>query len=218
MLPIAGRGSATWKVTIRREGPPVHEVMRPRHEPSVIAAGAELVARLGRLDRISPPRPHPICGAASVFIGQFHAGEIYNQYPQSALARRDAALAAGHGSIGASSATSGAAGRSRRRHRDDHQLRMDVYPRCLRSRSGRPAGGSVSKLLSGDIGRHFIAHGAQAVCRRRQQLSAPTPASRRSRMARARGASTPLSEWVEIDDLVRVAWLYAAIAVEYCRG
>ena len=51
VLPIAGRGSATWKVTIRREGPPVHEVMRPRDEPSVIAAGAELVARLGRLEQ-----------------------------------------------------------------------------------------------------------------------------------------------------------------------
>ena len=28
VLPVAGRGSATWKVVIRREGPPVHEVMR----------------------------------------------------------------------------------------------------------------------------------------------------------------------------------------------
>ena len=44
-LPIAGRGSATWKVTIRREGPPIHEVMRP-DEPSVIAAGRRTAARL----------------------------------------------------------------------------------------------------------------------------------------------------------------------------
>ncbi len=83
MLAIAGRGSATWKVTIRREGPPVHEVMRPRNEPSVIAAGADLVARLGRLEQDLAAAVHPICGAASVFIGQFHFGEIYNQYPQS---------------------------------------------------------------------------------------------------------------------------------------
>src|SRR5262249_54516788 len=40
-LPLRGRGAATWKVHLRRKGPPVHEVMRPREEPSVIAAGAE---------------------------------------------------------------------------------------------------------------------------------------------------------------------------------
>jgi acetylornithine deacetylase/succinyl-diaminopimelate desuccinylase-like protein len=28
-LPVVGRGGATWKVTIRRTGQPVHEVMRP---------------------------------------------------------------------------------------------------------------------------------------------------------------------------------------------
>src|SRR5204863_6679945 len=45
-VPVAGRGAATWKVTIRRNGPPVHEVMRPPDEPNVLAAGAELVSRL----------------------------------------------------------------------------------------------------------------------------------------------------------------------------
>ena len=50
VLPVAGKGSATWKVFIRRKGAAVHEVMRPREEPSVIAAAAELVARLGRLE------------------------------------------------------------------------------------------------------------------------------------------------------------------------
>src|SRR5437588_3541149 len=48
-LPIVGRGSATWKASIRRPGPPIHEVMRPMHEPSVIAAGAEPVRRLQAL-------------------------------------------------------------------------------------------------------------------------------------------------------------------------
>src|SRR5262249_35463216 len=77
LLPIAGRGSATWKVVIRRPGPPVHEVMRPADEPSVIAAAAEWVARLGRLDGELRASPHPVCGAASAFIGQLHAGEIF---------------------------------------------------------------------------------------------------------------------------------------------
>ena len=43
-LPVIGRGGLTWKVTIRRQGPPVHEVMRP-DEPNVILAGAELVVQ-----------------------------------------------------------------------------------------------------------------------------------------------------------------------------
>ena len=48
-LPTVGRGSATWKVFVRRQGPPIHEVMRPVQEPNVIAAGADLVGRLMRL-------------------------------------------------------------------------------------------------------------------------------------------------------------------------
>jgi acetylornithine deacetylase/succinyl-diaminopimelate desuccinylase-like protein len=80
-LPVVGRGSATWTVTIRRAGDPVHEVMRPPDTPSVIAAGAEFVARLGRLNTALAVEADPLCGPASVFVGQIHAGEIYNQDP-----------------------------------------------------------------------------------------------------------------------------------------
>jgi acetylornithine deacetylase/succinyl-diaminopimelate desuccinylase-like protein len=56
--------------------------MRPPGEPNVLAAGAELVTRLmQRNDRLAHAGEHP-AGAASVFVGQFHGGEIYNQYPQ----------------------------------------------------------------------------------------------------------------------------------------
>ena len=82
-LPVAGRGQACWEAVIRRDGPPVHEVMRPPDEPSVIAAGAELVARLGRLDARLASETHPIAGRASAFVGQIHSGEIYNQFPQT---------------------------------------------------------------------------------------------------------------------------------------
>jgi acetylornithine deacetylase/succinyl-diaminopimelate desuccinylase-like protein len=81
-LPVIGRGSATWKIRIRRSGPPVHEVMRPVHEPNVVAAGADLVNRLMRLADTLARRSHPLAGSESLFIGQIHAGEIYNQYPQ----------------------------------------------------------------------------------------------------------------------------------------
>src|SRR5262245_43565220 len=56
--------------------------MRPADEPSVIAAGAELVARLGALNDRLAGREDALAGREGVFIGQIHAGEIYNQYPQ----------------------------------------------------------------------------------------------------------------------------------------
>ncbi len=57
--------------------------MRPPEEPSVIAAGAELIARLVQLDRQLALKSDPLAGCESVFIGQVHSGEIYNQYPQT---------------------------------------------------------------------------------------------------------------------------------------
>ena len=73
-LPVIGRGAATWKVWIRRAGAPVHEVMRPAEEPSVIAAGADLVNRLNALERELCKRADPLAGAESVFVGQIHSG------------------------------------------------------------------------------------------------------------------------------------------------
>ena len=81
-LPVVGRGQIWWEVTISRPGPPVHEVMRPADEPGVIAAGAELAARLGRLDDRLSASSDPVAGRASVFIGRINSGEIYNQFPR----------------------------------------------------------------------------------------------------------------------------------------
>ncbi len=74
-LPIAGRGSAA-------PGAAVHEVMRPLDEPNVISAGADLVCALAALSEKLSQNRHPVAGTESVFVGQIHSGEIYNQYPQ----------------------------------------------------------------------------------------------------------------------------------------
>lgn len=84
-LPMIGRGQACWEVVFRRPGPPVHEVMRPRDEPDVIAAGAALVAELGRLEAVLRTQLGPMGLLPSVFIGRFQSGEIYNQYPQECV-------------------------------------------------------------------------------------------------------------------------------------
>ena len=80
-LPIAGRGMAIFETHISREGQPVHEVLRPPQQPDVLAAGAELLLRLKKLQQSLVNRTHPYAGTDSVFVGHIQAGEIYNQSP-----------------------------------------------------------------------------------------------------------------------------------------
>ena len=80
-LPVAGRGVAIFKVTIRREGAPVHEVLRPPGLPNVVAAGAQLVIRLHTWHERLKLNSHPYAGHDSAFVGSIHTGEIYNQSP-----------------------------------------------------------------------------------------------------------------------------------------
>jgi acetylornithine deacetylase/succinyl-diaminopimelate desuccinylase-like protein len=84
-LPVAGRGSAIFDITISRPGKPVHETLRPPGTPDVIATGAEVVRRLyeqnGPLSAITAP----YVGSDTFFVGKFQAGEIFNQSPTQCL-------------------------------------------------------------------------------------------------------------------------------------
>jgi acetylornithine deacetylase/succinyl-diaminopimelate desuccinylase-like protein len=80
-LPVMGRGMAVIRVQITRDGPPVHEVMGGLEQPRVIAAGAELISRFDAMDGRLADLRHPLGDRESVFIGQVHAGEIFNQSP-----------------------------------------------------------------------------------------------------------------------------------------
>lgn len=80
-LPLAGRGSAIFEVTLKRAGEPVHEVLAAPGTPNVVAAGAELARRLFALDDAIRTVSAPYAGHDSAFVGSLHAGEIYNQYP-----------------------------------------------------------------------------------------------------------------------------------------
>jgi acetylornithine deacetylase/succinyl-diaminopimelate desuccinylase-like protein len=216
VLPIAGRGAATWKVVIRRPGAPVHEVMRPSQEPSVLAAGARLVARLGQIDSELAGTPHPVCGAASVFIGQFHGGEIYNQYPQSAWlegtrrwlpgtdpssVERD--FRAGLADLAAETRTT--IDCEWKFIRDSFALDpadtlVAAFQRCYQATSGGQPLPTGPKPFVDDGNSFYANAGVPSI----------------THGPRAGGQHTVL-EWVDIDDLVRIAWLYAAIATEYCQ-
>ena len=80
-LPLLGRGTIIFKVHVTRDGVPIHEVIGGIEQPSVIGAGAELIRRFGQLDRELAQRTHPLGARESMFIGQIQAGEIYNQSP-----------------------------------------------------------------------------------------------------------------------------------------
>ncbi len=80
-LPVVGRGLGVLEVSITRDGEPVHEVIGGIDQPSVIYAGADLVRRLQELDRSVASKSDPLAGRESCFVGRIASGEIYNQAP-----------------------------------------------------------------------------------------------------------------------------------------
>jgi acetylornithine deacetylase/succinyl-diaminopimelate desuccinylase-like protein len=80
-LPVAGRGMGIFEITIRRQGEPVHEVLRPADLPDVLAIGAQLALQFKALNQQLEKITHPHAGNDSIFVGQLQAGEIYNQAP-----------------------------------------------------------------------------------------------------------------------------------------
>jgi acetylornithine deacetylase/succinyl-diaminopimelate desuccinylase-like protein len=215
-LAVIGRGGLTWKATIRRPGPPVHEVMRPADEPSVIAVGAELVARLGRLDQRLAARTDPLAGRESLFIGQIHSGEIYNQYPQECwlegtrrwlpgTRRADVERELGDllNELATASGTTIAAEMVLMRDAfllEQQNPFVAAFQQAYQATAGQPLPVGAKPFC--DDGNSFW-----ALARRPAITHGP----------QAGGAHT-LDEWVSITDLVRVAHLYALIAVVYCGG
>jgi acetylornithine deacetylase/succinyl-diaminopimelate desuccinylase-like protein len=213
-LPVIGRGGLTWKVSIRRGGPPVHEVMRPADEPSVIAAGAELVARLERLGRRLGEKSDELAGPESVFIGQIHSGEIFNQYPQECRLEG-----------------------TRRWLPGTRREAVEAELRDLLTGLGRDTGTAVTaefflmrdafrldqndplvtafRQAYGMTGGRDLPVGAKPFCDDGNSFWALAGVPAITHGPQAGGAHT-LNEWVSIDDLVRVAHVYALTAAAYC--
>ncbi len=215
-LPVIGRGSATWRVVLRRKGTPVHEVMRPADEPSVIAAGADMVQRLRELDARISQVPDNLAGKPSAFVGQIHSGEIYNQYPGECMLEGTRRWLPGTDSAeverefrelvaGIERDYGVTAECDWRFIRGAFELNpadplVTAFQECHAAVSGSPL--PVGPKMFVDDGNSFsslakvpaITHGPRA------------------------GGQHTVSEWVDIDDLVRVATLYAMTAVTYLNG
>ncbi len=122
------------------------------------------------------------------------------------------------------------------RHRSRHAVERDFRTRLdrlaadtgttvelrLDARSATPSSSTESSPLVAIFQAGYAAitggplpRGPKPFVRRRQQLLRPARGSRRSPTAPAPAASTPSRSGSTIDDLVRVALLYAATAVAF---
>jgi acetylornithine deacetylase/succinyl-diaminopimelate desuccinylase-like protein len=213
VLPVIGRGGLTWKVNIERPGAPIHEVMRPA-EPNVIAAGAELVRRLVALDVELSVKRDPLAGPESLFVGQIHSGEIFNQYPQ--VCKLEGTRRWLPGTL----------------HAD-----VETQFRAVLAEVARATGTRMTCELSLmrdafllDQKDPFVATfqsayqalsqkplpiGAKPFCDDGNSFWALANVPAITHGPNAGGAHT-LKEWVSISDLVRVAKLYALTALEFC--
>jgi acetylornithine deacetylase/succinyl-diaminopimelate desuccinylase-like protein len=213
-LSLVGRGGATWRVTFSRKGPPVHEVMRPMDEPSVIAAGAKLITVLGELGEKLKNKRDALAGCETVFIGQVHSGEIFNQYPQECwlegtrrwlpgTAREEVEREFRAIVDGVARDTGTMAKLDYLVIRDAFRLDekdavVGAFQSAFKQLSGEPLVTGPKPFI--DDGNSFwgirqiptITHGPRA------------------------GGQHTLKEWMSIEDMLRVVRLYALTAIEYC--
>ncbi len=216
-LPVVGRGNAVWKLGITRSGPPVHEVMRPPDQCDVIAAGAAIIGGLKRLDARLARKADPQAGPESCFVGQVHSGEIYNQFPQECRIEGTMRWLPG------TSAEKMQAALEKTVQKTMLRLRRGVVHLDFQIIRGAFQLDPETRIVA-DFQKAY-----KAIKGKRLKLGAkPFVDDGNSFWALSRvptithgplaGGAHTTNEWVEIDDLVRVAHLYALTAVMYCVG
>jgi len=215
-LPVIGRGGLTWKATIRRAGAPIHEVMRPA-EPSVIAAGAELVARLNRLHAQVATKSDPLAGTESVFIGQVHSGEIFNQYPQECRLEGTRRWLPGTRHADVVTELRGLFDGLARDTGTTVTAQFSLMRDAFLLPQDDPFVAAFQEAYASASGGEPLKVGAKPFCDDGNSFWALAHVPAVTHGPSAGGAHT-LNEWVSIDDLMRMAHVYALTAVAYCGG
>ena len=217
MLPLGGRGQAIFSVDIKREGEPVHEVLRPPGLPDVLGTGAEFVMRIRALNkRVSSISADGI-GSESAFVGRIESGEIFNQAPTTCRVegtRRwvrpgavDAVRAEFDALLSDLSKKSGT-----RIEIADWEVTGDAF----QIEENDPLVSALQKAHCSVAGRvlpvgakPFVDDGNQFIARAGITALTHGPA--------AHGAHTT-QERVSVDELLRVARVYALTALRFCPG
>lgn len=81
---IAQLGSATFQVTVRRDGEPSHQLYTPAGTPHPMTAAIEVIQELDRLNMELEQHYFEDIGYGSYFIGSVQCGKFYNQFPTTA--------------------------------------------------------------------------------------------------------------------------------------
>jgi acetylornithine deacetylase/succinyl-diaminopimelate desuccinylase-like protein len=213
-LAVVGRGGLIWRATVRRPGPPVHEVMRPADEPGVIAAGAELVRRLGRMQEQLASKSDPLAGTESVFLGQMHSGEIFNQYPQECWLEGTRRWLPGTKRAEVEAELRGVTDEVARTTGTAIPIEFTPMRDAFFLDQSDPFV-AVFQQAHEAAGGTRLPVGAKPFCDDGNSFWSLAKVPAITHGPRAGGAHT-LKEWVSIDDLVRVAVVYALTAAAYC--
>lgn len=213
-LPIAGRGGLVWKATLDRGSPAVHELYM-RNQPSLVAAITDLLQTCSTEHDRLQELMDPLAGRESLFVGQVHAGELYNQNSQTGWVEGTRRWLPGHSQAAV-----------------ERELRALIEQ--VAARTGVGIDLSIHPMRDAfllDL-NHSLVHAFQNVMREVQGEPLPTgtkpfvdDGNTFSSLAgipaithgpRGAGAHTT-DEWVDIADLSRVASVYAATAALFCR-
>ncbi|QJD84289.1 M20 family metallopeptidase [Cohnella herbarum] len=81
---VAQFGSATFEITIRREGEPSHQLYTPPGTANPIHVASDIIQLLRELNVELEKDYVEDIGYASYFIGSVHSGQFYNQHPKEA--------------------------------------------------------------------------------------------------------------------------------------
>jgi acetylornithine deacetylase/succinyl-diaminopimelate desuccinylase-like protein len=215
VIPIVGRGLATWKITIRRAGAPIHEVMRPPEEPSVIDAASELIARFRQYAGHLSKKSDPVAGCETVFIGQVHSGEIFNQYPQECRLEGTRRWLPGVKRAEVEQEFRELLQQVAKRTRTMIDLEWFPVRDGFQLDQNDAFVGVFQEAHKAVSGGKTVPFGAKPFCDDCNTFWELAKIPGITHGPNASGAHT-LDEWVSIDDLVRVAHLYALTAVNYC--
>jgi acetylornithine deacetylase/succinyl-diaminopimelate desuccinylase-like protein len=212
-LPVRGRGQACWLIRIRRPGPPTHEVMHPEAEPHVQIAAADLVLQLDQLNQQIAEQTDLLAGRSSVFVGQIHCGEMYNQSPQYAILEGTRRWIPGQNSaeaeLGLRSIAKSVAAR--------YHVAVDCEFRVVRDAFFLDENSSIVTAFQQAIhhqtgqnlpigSKPFVDDGNTFWARTQRPAITHGPLA---------GGQHTTDEWADIDDMLRVARVYAETAIRF---
>ena len=214
-LPVSGRGNAVIAVTVRRDGEPMHEVLGGAEQPDVIAAGAGLTLGLKELAAELASEGESVAGRASVFIGTVAGGQMFNQSPVELTLEGTQRWLPGTRPESAE-----------RRLRDclarhtPPGIRVDCRWQLVRGGfeldCRHPVVDAFDRAVAAELGAP-LPRGPKRFADDGNSFSDRAGIPAITHGPRATGAHT-VDERVAVDELTRVARVYAATALRYCAA